>query len=388
MQRSLAEMASKLNEQSLLLVEVQRDVEKTKESYEKRIHSLETELCKLKKGMQSITRGLNQTDPKTTEIVGVGTKVADDKRDELSPDGANGGGQHANQRDQLNKPELLNTENGPGDTDGSGVPNQGNPINSDPSESVSAAGNRDQQRATPSRPAPAAAPGGSQMTPPLSMEEYPALSPSANPEAMRSYSASVKKGANQRTTPPNTGRRNPVKRQMGPQGGASSTGSCSPTSPQLRGVKREKTVLLYASGIEKDDDETDDQIKNRVRRYVKRRLDVRVMYSQIVHARFYEDTIGCKICVPARVKEILTAPGFWPSDVQCREWTRTPPPRRYKQNSYRHRDDRDDPDQVYAIPRHETYRESEQYEWGPGYDEIREAQTETTDWWDPENRDY
>ena len=85
--------------------------------------------------------------------------------------------------------------------------------------------------------------------------------------------------------------------------------------------------MIYAKNIARDDDESDDQVKDRVRKFVRRKRDVRIISIQVVHNKYCEDTVGCKLCIPTSAQEILMAPGFWPEDVECREWSRKRQPR-------------------------------------------------------------
>ena len=167
------------------------------------------------------------------------------------------------------------------------------------------------------------------------MEQFPPLGPSASPDVLKSYSATLQQGDDQwKEVRHNKSKRSP-NRNRGPPGG---TSGVTQASQQLRGVRNEKTVTIYARNIAKDEQESDDAVKARVRRYVKRKRDVRIVSIQVVHNKYCEDSVGCKLCVPARFNEILISPGFWPDDVECREWSRRPPGGRYQRGRRRDAD--------------------------------------------------
>lgn len=154
------------------------------------------------------------------------------------------------------------------------------------------------------------------------------------------------------------------------------------TSPGLRGVKQEKTITLYVKNIERGDDEKDDHVKERLKRYVKaKRNQVRLISIYVVHNRFCEDTVGCKLTVPARFKDTLLDAEFWPDDVECREWStrriqnkqRTWEKDRYDRRHYGDRDPYRCTDDDY---RRQGGREGNS--WYPG-DEDRYSQRSDTD---------
>ena len=49
--------------------------------------------------------------------------------------------------------------------------------------------------------------------------------------------------------------------------------------------------------------------------------DVRIMSARVVHNRFDDDIVGCKITVPEADVESVTSRAFWPAEVECRLWT-------------------------------------------------------------------
>ncbi len=121
-------------------------------------------------------------------------------------------------------------------------------------------------------------------------------------------------------------------------GGASrqSNGSTRASASSLRGVKREKTTTLYVKNVALNEDESDDELKGRLKRFIKQRTQVRVISVQVVHNRFCEDTVGCKMTVPWSAQEILMQESFWPEDVECREWQRHKPKQARGQRQLRH----------------------------------------------------
>ncbi len=61
--------------------------------------------------------------------------------------------------------------------------------------------------------------------------------------------------------------------------------------------------MLYARNIAVDDEEYGDDLKARVRKFVKLKQDFRIVSIQVVHNRYCEDTVGCKLCVPVSAME-------------------------------------------------------------------------------------
>lgn len=84
-------------------------------------------------------------------------------------------------------------------------------------------------------------------------------------------------------------------------------------------------MVIYVKNIARDEDETDDAVKDRVRKHVKRKHPIRITSILVVHNRYCEDTVGCKVSISISMQEVLMAPVFWPEDVECREWSRWRP---------------------------------------------------------------
>ncbi len=149
------------------------------------------------------------------------------------------------------------------------------------------------------------------------------------------------------------------------------------SSNSLRGHKPEKTVTLYVKNLATGDGETDEKVKNKLKTYIKRRKPIRIINVQVVHNRFCEDTVGCRIVVPVSAEEILVSPGFWPDDVECRAWTKRrqgSDNRRRPVGSARGKDrvprrqiDNDD-DRDYERAYRDTVRDSD---WGDRYRDRR-----------------
>lgn len=111
--------------------------------------------------------------------------------------------------------------------------------------------------------------------------------------------------------------------------------------PVLKGVKPERTVTLYVKNIARAEQEDDDGIKVRIKSYIKTRQSIRIIQVHVVHNRFCDDTVGCKITVPFSVQDILMSPDFWPENVECREWSRR---RQQQTNTWKQSDENKDED--------------------------------------------
>ncbi len=353
-QRRLAEMASKLSEQCEQVKTMQKDIESIKESYEKRIKSLEVELGKAKKAVQDIAEMCRPADKKTSDnarteqvktrdtnvsvsadtnphvqgqqlVVKLPELPVSKSCAELTMDIVN---DQRKQQKQQSAANPVNTTNGNTcvQTSHKGAPNS----SSDTPRQLPVSG-QTHTGAPPERPAAMVAHSAN------SLVEYPVLGSCASPDVLKSYTAAERDGQQWTKVTYAKSRRSPGKQET-PLRGAN---RASPSSPRLRGVKHEKTVTIYAKNIAREDMENDDAVKAKVRKYVKKKRDVRIVSIQVVRNKFCDDTVGCKLCIPANAMDYLLAPGFWPDDVQCREWSRRPPNGR-GQRSQRGRQDRRD----------------------------------------------
>ena len=93
---------------------------------------------------------------------------------------------------------------------------------------------------------------------------------------------------------------------------------------QLRGVKREKGITMYLSGIEVED-ETDDEVVRIVKDHA-RDKGIRIIGHNVIRTRRFPYVVGCKIILPDAQEYRALTPDTWPSDVLCRKWD--PQPRR------------------------------------------------------------
>ena len=92
---------------------------------------------------------------------------------------------------------------------------------------------------------------------------------------------------------------------------------------QLRGVKRERGITMYLSGIEVDD-ESDEDIVHMIKEHAKDK-GLRVMGHTIIRTWRYPYVVGCKIVIPENQEYISLNPDTWPADVSCRKWEKQQP---------------------------------------------------------------
>lgn len=184
------------------------------------------------------------------------------------------------------------------------------------------------------------------------------------------------------------------------------SGRSTPASSVLRGVKHEKTMVIYVSNIARDVSESDDMVKSRVRKYVKKKSTARIISVQVVRNRYSEDTVGCKLTIPISVQEILLAPGFWPEDVKCREWSRNRRPNERQKRDERtlHSSDRDrsgqdgwgqsDQDYPSRDDRYYDYESRDCYQYrssdrhysdNEDYGDWGGRDADCVDWWEGDN---
>jgi HD superfamily phosphohydrolase YqeK len=86
----------------------------------------------------------------------------------------------------------------------------------------------------------------------------------------------------------------------------------------LTGVKRESNSLLYLANVYTNDMHDDDIIAA-VKDHGKE-IGIRIMSTEIVHNRYCQDVVGCRIRVPN--SHVAKAMEFdaWPDDIVCRKW--------------------------------------------------------------------
>jgi hypothetical protein len=88
-------------------------------------------------------------------------------------------------------------------------------------------------------------------------------------------------------------------------------------------VRRENSTLLYLSNVFTED-MNDEDLAKAVKNHG-REIGVRIMTVDIVHNRYCQDVIGCRIRVPhPQVAKTLEFDS-WPDEIVCRKWERRPP---------------------------------------------------------------
>ena len=102
------------------------------------------------------------------------------------------------------------------------------------------------------------------------------------------------------------------------------------SQPRLRGVRQEKGVMLYVTGINCED-KGEEEIKSDIKAHT-REKGLRVMYIRLISHRMYQDTVSCKLLVPENQEYLALKPDFWPEDVKCRRWAKDTPRYRYDRN--------------------------------------------------------
>ncbi|CAH1792501.1 unnamed protein product, partial [Owenia fusiformis] len=91
------------------------------------------------------------------------------------------------------------------------------------------------------------------------------------------------------------------------------------SSRSLRGVQREKGITLYVENIEKDDSDSDDDIKQQVIQQAKHH-NIRIMQCYVIHNRVSQYSVGYKIVVPLSCGQRAQLQSTWPAPIKCREW--------------------------------------------------------------------
>jgi len=86
----------------------------------------------------------------------------------------------------------------------------------------------------------------------------------------------------------------------------------------LIGARREKKTVLYLRNIYTGDKD-DEQIATDIRKYAVG-AGFRVMYAEVIHNRYCQDVIGCKIWIPLSQVEDAMEYGVWPDGITCRMW--------------------------------------------------------------------
>ena len=85
-------------------------------------------------------------------------------------------------------------------------------------------------------------------------------------------------------------------------------------------IRRENSVVLYLSGIMKNDME-DKEVVEAVKDYANE-CDIRIVTADVVHNRYCDYIVGVKIRVPASHVDLALEFDTWPDDIKCRKWER------------------------------------------------------------------
>ena len=158
----------------------------------------------------------------------------------------------------------------------------------------------------------------------------------------------------------------------------------------LVGQKPVKSTKLYVRNIRKEETQSDDEISKMVKAHVWSK-GVRIMAAKIIHNRFDDNTVGCKITVPELEEDNVSRNSFWPDEVECRSWntSRQGPSRR---NGIRPNYNRDDNyyDSNYRGNRKYYDQKSKEYnsDGYQGYSRMKYNSTdhkEEADYWDNDN---
>ena len=60
------------------------------------------------------------------------------------------------------------------------------------------------------------------------------------------------------------------------------------------------------------------------------------MLARVIHNRFDDDIVECKITVPDDEVRIVVSSSFWPDPVKCREWNNSDSKNKYNGNNNVH----------------------------------------------------
>ena len=87
----------------------------------------------------------------------------------------------------------------------------------------------------------------------------------------------------------------------------------------LTGQKPVKSTVLYVRNIMKEDGQSDEEVIKIVKAHATTKC-VRILSSRIIHNRFDDGIVGCKITIPESDVEFACSKSFWPENVECRRW--------------------------------------------------------------------
>jgi hypothetical protein len=86
----------------------------------------------------------------------------------------------------------------------------------------------------------------------------------------------------------------------------------------LIGAKPERSTILYLKNIYTEERE-DELLCKDIKSYG-RQVGIRIMTTDIVHNRYCEDIVGCRIRVPMTQVDKALSIETWPDDITCRKW--------------------------------------------------------------------
>lgn len=109
-----------------------------------------------------------------------------------------------------------------------------------------------------------------------------------------------------------------LRRQTAGQSDAKAT-KHGPTESRLRGLRPQASAFLYLENVAKGVDDSDATAINNVKSYAQKG-QLRVMSVKVIHNRFCEDVVGCRISVPQTQTAHVLDQDFWPEDIFCRPW--------------------------------------------------------------------
>jgi hypothetical protein len=86
----------------------------------------------------------------------------------------------------------------------------------------------------------------------------------------------------------------------------------------ILGARHEASTTLYLKNL-CTEDKTDEQLCRDVRKYG-RHVGLRIMHAEVVHNKFCQDVVGCRIRVPNSQVDSALSAQTWPDDLVCRMW--------------------------------------------------------------------
>ena len=97
----------------------------------------------------------------------------------------------------------------------------------------------------------------------------------------------------------------------------------SHTQSELRGIKFERCTDLYVENIECKDNDDNEGILSKVKKYAQSK-GIRIVNGWVKRNRHRSDMVGCKIWLPeSQVNRAMNC-NSWPPEVICRQWVSRP----------------------------------------------------------------